>query len=148
MLAHEFHRVDQTNLSELIQLHERCQMSPWSDAQLSESLVEPYFTRLIIWQGKPVGYMIAQLVADEMTLMDIGVLPEYRGQGLGKALIDHLAEQSQKRGVRTLWLEVRVSNTAALAFYNAKGFEQISIRKGYYPLAEGREDALVMRLTF
>jgi ribosomal-protein-alanine N-acetyltransferase len=44
-----------------------------------------------------------------------------------------------------MFLEVRPSNTPALALYQKAGFETIGRRKGYYPAADGREDALVMR---
>ena len=46
-----------------------------------------------------------------------------------------------------LWLEVRVSNTRALAVYEAHGYRRVGLRKNYYPAGHGqREDAVVMSL--
>ena len=45
----------------------------------------------------------------------------------------------------SLFLEVRVSNTRAIALYHSVGFQEISRRKGYYPTRDGREDAIVMQ---
>ena len=47
-------------------------------------------------------------------------------------------------GATTLLLEVRPSNAKALAMYRHFGFAQIGVRRGYYPAASGREDALVL----
>ena len=67
-------------------------------------------------------------------------------QPLGRRLLDHLASTAREAGATQLFLEVRPSNAAALALYARAGFETIGRRKGYYPAAGGREDALVMRL--
>ena len=61
-------------------------------------------------------------------------------------LLDHLGDVARTVGGRQMFLEVRPSNVAALALYARAGFETIGRRKGYYPAADGREDALVMRL--
>ena len=62
--------------------------------------------------------------------------------GFPKELIDEL----EKRGVATLWLEVRASNAAAIALYESLGFNEATIRRNYYPTTDGREDAIIMAL--
>ena len=52
----------------------------------------------------------------------------------------------EKRGVATLWLEVRASNAAAIALYESLGFNEATIRRNYYPTTDGREDAIIMAL--
>ncbi|HBV40592.1 MAG TPA: ribosomal-protein-alanine N-acetyltransferase, partial [Erwinia sp.] len=52
-----------------------------------------------------------------------------------------------RRGVLTLWLEVRASNHAAIALYQQLDFNEVSVRRNYYPTAEGKEDAIIMALT-
>lgn len=54
--------------------------------------------------------------------------------------------ESNRRQAEEAWLEVRVSNLPAISLYNEMEFEEIERRKNYYPLADGREDALIMRL--
>ena len=63
-----------------------------------------------------------------------------------RELLEHLIETLETRGVLTLWLEVRASNHAAIALYESLGFNEATIRRNYYPTAEGREDAIVMAL--
>jgi ribosomal-protein-alanine N-acetyltransferase len=49
-------------------------------------------------------------------------------------------------GARVVFLEVRPSNVDAIRLYEATGFTQIGVRRGYYQAEQGREDAIVMRL--
>ena len=63
-----------------------------------------------------------------------------------EALLEHLIDELEKRGVATLWLEVRASNAAAIALYESLGFNEATIRRNYYPTTDGREDAIIMAL--
>ena len=76
-------------------------------------------------------------------MMNIAVAPEYRKQGIGKALIEALMEYLRQKKVIALLLEVRVSNASAIALYQKMGFEQVGRRPKYY--RNPREDALIMR---
>jgi ribosomal-protein-alanine N-acetyltransferase len=66
-----------------------------------------------------------------------------RRRGGARALIGEVIERARSEGVRKLFLEVDVSNTAAAALYASAGFERIGLRKRYY---KNGGDALVMRL--
>ena len=92
------------------------------------------------------AFAITQVVLDEATLFNIAVDPDFQRRGLGKALLEHLIDELEKRGVLTLWLEVRASNVAAIALYESLGFNEATIRRNYYPTADGREDAIIMAL--
>ncbi|CDW58040.1 DNA III psi and Acetyltransf 1 domain containing protein [Trichuris trichiura] len=96
--------------------------------------------------GKMAAFAITQVVLDEATLFNIAVDPDYQRQGLGRALLEHLIDELEKRGVATLWLEVRASNAAAIALYESLGFNEATIRRNYYPTTDGREDAIIMAL--
>jgi len=80
----------------------------------------------------------------QLTPEKIAMLPQ--GRGLGRALLEHLIDELEKRGVATLWLEVRASNAAAIALYESLGFNEATIRRNYYPTTDGREDAIIMAL--
>ena len=95
----------------------------------------------------PIGYAIVLNVLDESHLLDIGVVPAAQGQGLGRYFLGWLCERAKEHGADTFFLEVRPSNVAALRLYERFGFAEIGRRRGYYPAAEGREDAIVMRLA-
>jgi ribosomal-protein-alanine N-acetyltransferase len=93
-----------------------------------------------------VGYFVAMPGVDELHLLNITVAPAWQGQGHGQALLDVVMAQARARQLALLWLEVRQSNQRARALYRRRGFAEVGQRKGYYPAAGGREDAVVMRL--
>ena len=76
-------------------------------------------------------------------IQTIAVVPEHRGRGLGRELLQALLERAQRAGMSGVFLEVRADNDAALALYRDVGFEPIDVRVGYYQ-PDG-VDAIVMR---
>jgi ribosomal-protein-alanine N-acetyltransferase len=81
---------------------------------------------------------------DELHLLNLTVHPEWQGRGLGSALLDDVIAAARARGLRSLWLEVRQGNDRARALYRRRGFAEVGLRRGYYPAAGRREDAVVM----
>ena len=76
--------------------------------------------------------------------MTLGVLPDARQKGIGRALTTALLQHCRDQGVRQVFLEVRAGNEAALALYRDLGFKIIDRRRRYYRNPE--EDAAIMRL--
>ena len=89
-----------------------------------------------------VGYICGTALFEEGELPKVAVKKDCRGLGIGGKLVDTLLEKMREKGVKKVFLEVRVSNSSALKLYLGKGFEKLRERKRYYP--DG-EDALVMR---
>jgi ribosomal-protein-alanine N-acetyltransferase len=98
---------------------------------------------LLYRQGRLQGYCLFSWVLDEAELLRIAVAPDQRGKGLATALLLHAQQALRKQGVVQLFLEVRVSNCSAHALYQRCGWQNCGIRKEYYPLDAGREDALL-----
>ena len=92
-----------------------------------------------------VGYVGAWLVYDEGQITNIAVLPSARGKGYGSKLTKQLINECFSRGMHEIFLEVRISNLAALAMYRNLGFSVKGIRKDYY--SEPTEDAYIMSLV-
>ena len=92
-----------------------------------------------------VGYAGAWLVYDEGQITNIAVLPAARGKGYGSKLTKQLINECFSRGMHEIFLEVRISNLAALAMYRNLGFSVKGIRKDYY--SEPTEDAYIMSLV-
>ncbi len=90
------------------------------------------------------GYVVSRTIAGECEILDLGVAPEARRQGVGGLLLDAALESARADGARTAHLEVRESNAAALGLYRRRGFKQIGRRRGYY--AQPAEDALLLAL--
>jgi ribosomal-protein-alanine N-acetyltransferase len=77
-------------------------------------------------------------------LLNIGIVTEHQGKGLGGELLERMAGLARALKMQRMLLEVRPSNAVALALYRKHGFRQIGLRHGYYPAGAGREDAIVM----
>jgi ribosomal-protein-alanine N-acetyltransferase len=93
-----------------------------------------------------VGYGVVMIGVQEAHLLNLSVRREWQRRGLGRQLLEHFLEVALEAGARRMFLEVRPSNAAARALYAARGFQEIAVRRGYYPAAGGREDAILMGL--
>jgi ribosomal-protein-alanine N-acetyltransferase len=119
---------------------------PWSAAEFASMLEAGHTIFLVAEVGEKrgiVGYVIAMAVLDQAEILNVAVTPEVRGAGLGGAMLDAALLEVEKRGAESVFLEVRVSNTAARALYTSRGFVEMSRRKNYYRTPV--EDALVMQ---
>ncbi|MBT4832680.1 MAG: ribosomal protein S18-alanine N-acetyltransferase [Porticoccaceae bacterium] len=116
--------------------------SAWSKQQLQQSLDSGH---VLVAENKVLGFAIVATVLDQAELHNIAIDPALQGQGLGRQLLDGMIEQLPAE-VKSLYLEVRVSNIAAIRLYQQTGFVQIAERRDYYKTEFGREDALIMGL--
>ena len=120
---------------------------PWSRGNFSDSLNAGY-SCWIMEQGRDiVGYAVLMLVLDEAHLLNLSVDAPYQGQGLGRALLTHMLDIARRHGALNIFLEVRPSNTPAIRLYETVGFNEMAIRRGYYPAQDGREDAVLMGMA-
>ena len=92
-----------------------------------------------------VAYAVLWCILDQAELANIAVRSEYRGQGFASRLLERVLQIAEGRGIETIYLEVRASNTQALELYERFGFSQVGVRERYYD--KPKEDALVMRLV-
>ncbi len=93
-----------------------------------------------------VGYSILSITVGEAHIMNICVDPAVQKQGVGSKLLENMIKLATKKA-ETIFLEVRPSNKIAVALYEKRGFNEIGIRKGYYPAENGhREDAVMLAL--
>lgn len=98
-------------------------------------------------EGEIAGFALGRAVVDEAELLLIGVSPEYRRQGIGKALLDNAMDCARARGACKLHLEVRQGNDA-VGFYNRAGFQQVGRRHDYYRAPDGSHfDALSLFIS-
>jgi len=137
--------VESFDLPVLAALHAACFTAPWdqpwTERSFSDVLKMPGAgARIAALGAEPVGFAVARVAADEAELLLIGIHPEHRRGGHGRALLDHVVEALRLAGAARLFLEVAERNPAATAFYGAAGFTPVGRRKKYY---EG-EDALVL----
>ena len=87
---------------------------------------------------------------DSADILNLAIHKDFKRKCYGSSLIDHLSMNLKQRDIKTLFLEVRKGNFAAIALYLSLGFEEISIRKNYYTKNSNqlslKEDGIIMRL--
>ena len=92
------------------------------------------------------GFLMLRLAAEEGEIIDLGVVPDQRRQGVARKLVAEAARVARQHGAQELFLEVDVQNTPAKRLYAATGFAEVGLRKGYYDHGQGnRSDALILR---
>jgi len=120
---------------------------PWSRGNFADSLKSGYSCWVVELDGELIGYGALMMVLDEAHLLNLSIAGPYQGRGLGRELLAHFIEVARRYGGQMMFLEVRPSNTAAIGLYESMGFNEFSVRKGYYPAEHGREDAILMGLA-
>ncbi len=136
------------HLDAVVAIEQQAYPFPWSRGNFIDSLAAGYLAEVLLEGSRGViGYYVAMHGVEEMHLLNITVAPDRWSAGHGRRLLDRVVQRAQALHARALWLEVRQSNVRARTVYERYGFQQVGLRRGYYPAPEGRrEDALVMSL--
>lgn len=140
----KYSRMTAADLDEVMLVEQRIHRFPWTLGHFRDSLAAGHDGWLHREDGKLAAFAVTMAVVDETHLLDIGVVPERQRSGLARALLEFLCAEARRGGMMRMLLEVRWSNAPAVAFYRQAEFIEIGRRRGYYPAAEGREDAIVM----
>ncbi|WP_420473331.1 ribosomal protein S18-alanine N-acetyltransferase [Noviherbaspirillum sp. ST9] len=142
-----FARMQVGDLPEVLAIENDVYPHPWSRGNFLDSLYSGYEAWTLRDPARMLaGYFLVMLAVDEAHLLNISVRRDLHGKGIGRMQLDKVVEVVKEKGMTSILLEVRPSNLRALAVYKQYGFEQIGVRKGYYPAGDnGREDAIVMR---
>lgn len=117
---------------------------PWTEGIFRDCLRVGYCCWVAEWAGEVVAYGVMSVAAGECHILNLCVHPELQGQGLGRRMLRCLLTLGREHNADTAFLEVRGSNRLAVRLYAAEGFCEVGMRRGYYPAADGREDAVIM----
>jgi len=137
------------HLEEIERLERLCFSRPWNRRMLAEELENQCAAFLVAEDaetGAVLGYAGLLVVADEGYITNVAVFPEQRRRGIAAAILEVYVRFAQANGLAFLTLEVRPTNTAAIALYRRFGFEEVGRRKNYYDLP--KEDALILTRYF
>ena len=136
--------VQEQQLEQIEQIEKACFSLPWTIDQLRGQLKDTQheFMAAMDERGRILGYVGMMYVLDEGYISNVAVAPEHRRLGIADALISKLMERSACLELSFVTLEVRCSNSAAMALYKKHGFIPVGRRKNYYDFP--REDAILM----
>jgi len=93
-------------------------------------------------EGRIAGYIITRILPAQGDLASLAIHPSYKRRGIATALLNYTVERVKEYGKKQITLEVRKTNTAALAFWHKMGFVPFGAQPGFY---EDGEEAILMR---
>lgn len=139
-------QVNESEAETLTKIHEQCFPNYWNREAFTDFFsVERTFAFLVEKGDSPIGMMVFRCPAEQVDLLTLAVIPEFRGQGIATFLMEQLIENCVKIKAEKILLEVEVDNLSALKLYVKLGFKEIHRRKCYYQQKDGSlTDAFVM----
>ena len=120
---------------------------PWTRGNFKDSLNAGYSCWVYTESDDVIGYAVLMLVLDEAHLLNISIAKTYQGRGLGRSLLEQMMHTARNHGAHNIFLEVRISNQTAICLYENVGFNEMAVRRAYYPARDGREDAILMGMA-
>jgi ribosomal-protein-alanine N-acetyltransferase len=116
---------------------------PWRRSMIATALdLTSPFNLCALFDTAVVGYILCGEAAGELEIHKLAVDPRFLRRGIASRLVANGINEAQHSGITAIFLEVRVSNRAAISLYRGVGFQHHSIRKRYY--SGNGEDAVVM----
>lgn len=137
----------ESDIDAVAALEREAHAAPWTTGNFLDALAAGYGMTVGELDGVVVAYGVLLFAPGQAQLLNLTVAPAARRRGVGRALLRRFLADARARGAEQCFLEVRVTNEAAIALYTREGFASVGRRTGYYPaMGPGpREDALVMR---
>jgi ribosomal-protein-alanine N-acetyltransferase len=135
------------DLDEIMEIEEQAYDFPWSRGIFTDCLRVGYTCLVHESVDEIHAYAVMSTGAGESHILNVCVREDMQGLGLGRQLVEHLVKIAKNMKSDVILLEVRPSNRPALALYHELGFNEVGIRKAYYPTSEGREDALILAMS-
>ena len=116
---------------------------PWPERHFRECVASGVPFLVATQDDHVLGYIIAHHAVDEAEILNLGVGPEERRRGIGRALVEAMLVALREHGITAVFLEVRESNASAIALYQKLGFSEVGRRPNYYD--DPVENAIVMQ---
>jgi len=133
------------DITEVAQIEQQANAFPWSVKHFESCLKAGHNAWVFVNEGNVIhGFTIVQQILDEAHLLNICVKPAEQGKGYGRTILNHVIDFSNSISANIILLEVRRSNLRAQQLYLNSGFNEMSVRRDYYPAHNGREDAILM----
>ena len=141
-----YRRIGDADLERVMSIENAVHAHPWTRGNFVDSIGAGYHCWIAERLSQVVAYGVVTVGAGEAHLLNLSVAPDWQRRGIGGELTRFFIKLVRDYGAAKIFLEVRPSNVAARALYARTGFEEVGMRRDYYPAAAGREDAVVMEL--
>jgi ribosomal-protein-alanine N-acetyltransferase len=135
--------MDEDDLAAVLAVERAGYPYPWTEGIFRDCLRAGYCCWVLEQDGTMVGHGVLSVAVGEAHVLNVCVHPDLQGLGLGRRILERLLHLAREHEADTAFLEVRASNIVAQRLYESAGFNEIGLRRGYYPANSGREDAVV-----
>jgi len=120
---------------------------PWTKQNFIDCLQSGYQCWVLADKQTIIAHGVISIAIYDAHLLTLCVHPQFQRLGFGRRMLFLLLDRAAKLNSSECFLEVRISNETAISLYKSIGFDAVGSRKGYYPAAQGREDAIIMSRT-
>ena len=135
-----------TDLWAVVEIERDAYSFPWSEGIFRDCLRVGYCCWVLEYLRVVEGYGIMSVGVGESHVLNLCIRPRVHGRGLGRRLLSHLMTLAREHHAHTIMLEARPSNPGAIRLYQGMGFNEVGVRRAYYPSDTGREDALILAM--
>jgi ribosomal-protein-alanine N-acetyltransferase len=139
-----YRKLTEADLDRVLSIENSVHLHPWTRGNFADSVNAGYHCWIAERHAELVGYGVVMIGAGDAHLLNLSVAPQWQRCGIGRELTQFFLKLARDYGAERIYLEVRPSNAAARALYATSGFEEVGLRRDYYPAGNGREDAVVM----
>jgi ribosomal-protein-alanine N-acetyltransferase len=137
-----------TDTAAVAAIESQVSIEPWSEKLFADCILVGYSCWVVAIEQTVIGFGLLSCAAGEAHILNVAITSNWRQQGLGRALMQHLVQVATELNADIIYLEVRESNTIARKLYQDLAFIEIGRRKGYYPKDNNsREDAITLALS-
>ncbi|MBE0439277.1 MAG: ribosomal protein S18-alanine N-acetyltransferase [Gammaproteobacteria bacterium] len=137
----------ESDIAEVTNIEQQANTFPWSRKHFESSLKAGHQAWVFSNdQNEILGFTIVQQILDETHLLNICVKPTVQGKGYGREILNYVIKFSNSISSNIILLEVRQTNLRAQQLYLNSGFNEMAVRKNYYPSDNGSEDAILMAM--
>jgi len=133
----------QADIHEALVIEQQVHVAPWSLETFKTCFESGYLGWALEMDGRVAGFVIVSLRAEECHILNLCVARTHQHQGWGRKLLEEALGHATQKGAAIVYLEVRRTNSAAIALYRKMKFLEVGERKDYYPTPAGQEDALI-----
>ena len=131
------------DISQVAEIERQIFSIPWSEKAFRDSMGSDNTIYIVAKENNNVaGYAGMYLSFEEGNITNVAVNPLSRRKGIGEKIVRDILNRAYEKGVRDVFLEVRETNSVAIALYEKIGFKEEGIRKNFYD--KPRENALIM----
>lgn len=139
----EYRLMQEDDLDCVVNIEQAAYLFPWSEAIFRDCLRAGYACWVVELDQEIAGYAILLTAVDECHVLNLCIDPQLQGRGYGRRLLNKMLDYAKSIDSNSAFLEVRPSNTYAVELYESEGFNEVGIRRDYYPAKFGREDAMI-----